>query len=57
MKNEKLFYTRKETAQMLRISEVTLWRLVTRGELQPKRIGSRQLFTREQLEKFAGVSA
>jgi excisionase family DNA binding protein len=57
MKTEKLLYSRLEAAKMLSVSQVTLWRLVCRGELQPQYIGSRQLFSRTELEKFAGVSA
>jgi excisionase family DNA binding protein len=57
MKNDKLLYTRLEAANMLSISHVTLWRMVQRGELKPLYIGSRQLFSRTELEKFAGVKA
>jgi excisionase family DNA binding protein len=50
-------YTRKETAKLLRISQVHLWRIVQQGKLQPVYIGNRQLFSQAELERFCGVSA
>ena len=57
MKNDKLLYSRLEAAKMLSISHVTLWRMVQRRELKPLYIGSRQLFSRAELERVAGVKA
>jgi excisionase family DNA binding protein len=48
-------YTRKETAKLLRISQVHLWRIVQQGKLQPVYIGNRQLFSQAELERFCGV--
>jgi excisionase family DNA binding protein len=56
MKTEKLLYSRKEAAQVLGVSTVTLWKLVRRGELKPMHIGDRPMFSRVELERFAGVT-
>jgi excisionase family DNA binding protein len=53
----KLLYSRLEVAEMLSISQVTLWRLVRAGKLVPQYIGTRQLFSREELQRFTGVTA
>jgi excisionase family DNA binding protein len=53
----KLLYSRLEVAEMLSISHVTLWRLVRAGKIMPQYIGSRQLFSREELQRFTGVTA
>jgi excisionase family DNA binding protein len=56
--NERLLLDRKTAAEMLGISSVTLDRLLRAGKgPQPKRIGSRVLFSREELQRFAGVTA
>jgi excisionase family DNA binding protein len=49
-------FTREETAKALRISQVHLWRIVKQGKLQPLKIGSRQLFSQTELERFIGVA-
>jgi excisionase family DNA binding protein len=56
-KTEKLLYSRAEAAQMLGVCSVTLWKLIQRGELTPKYVGDRPMFSRAELERFAGVSA
>jgi excisionase family DNA binding protein len=50
---EKLLLDRKTAADMLGVSYVTLDRLVKNGELCPRRIGSRVLFPRCELIRFA----
>ena len=57
MKNDKLLYSRKEAAAVLGVSTVTLWRIVQRGELHPRHIGDRVMFSRTELARFAGVTA
>jgi excisionase family DNA binding protein len=49
-------FTREETAKALRISQVHLWRIVKQGRLQPIKIGSRQLFSQTELERFVGAT-
>lgn len=46
------FLTQKEAAQLLRSSEVTLWRLRRDGEIPFNRIASKILFRRSDLEAF-----
>jgi excisionase family DNA binding protein len=56
--NERLLLDRKTAAEMLGISSVTLDRLLRAGKgPKAKRIGSRVLFSREELQRFAGVTA
>jgi excisionase family DNA binding protein len=52
---EKLLHSRKETAAMLGVCLPTLDKLVHRGKLKPRRIGARVLFSRTELQRFAGV--
>jgi excisionase family DNA binding protein len=54
-KIEPLLYSRSETARLLGISQVHLWRIVKQGKLKPVHTGSRVLFSREELQRFAGV--
>lgn len=57
-KFEKLLLDRKTAAEMLGISVVTLDRLLVAGKgPKAKRIGSRVLFSRTELERYAGVTA
>lgn len=56
-KVEKLLYSRREAAQLLGVCILTIDHLVQRGELHPRRIGSRVMFSRTELERYAGVSA
>lgn len=53
----KILYSRREAAQMLGVCTLTIDKLVQRGELQPKRVGDRPMFSRVELERFAGVRA
>ncbi|MBK7931977.1 MAG: helix-turn-helix domain-containing protein [Acidobacteria bacterium] len=46
------FLTNKEAAQLLRLSEVTLWRLRKNGAIPFIRIMSKILFRRSDLEGF-----
>jgi excisionase family DNA binding protein len=50
-----LLYSRIEAAKLLGISFVTLDRLTLRGEIQPRRIGSRVMFSRTELARFADM--
>lgn len=54
---EKILYSRREAAAALGVCTLTLDKLVQRGELVPKRVGSRVLFTFAELERFASVTA
>jgi len=44
--------TIKETAPLLKCSEVTLRRLIRAGKIGYKRIGSRYLFTQDHIQDF-----
>lgn len=57
LKTDRLLYSRREAAELLGVSTVTLWKLVRRGELRPMHIGDRPMFSRFELERFAGVQA
>ena len=48
--NKKRYYTRKETAKELNISLPTLTKYVKNDLIKCKRIGSRILFTREDID-------
>jgi excisionase family DNA binding protein len=48
---EKL-YTIKETAELLRISKATLFRMMAEGTITPVKLGKRSLFTEEELTRF-----
>jgi len=48
---EKL-YTIKETAELLRISRATLFRLMAEGKIIPLKLGKRSLFTEEEIVRF-----
>ncbi len=50
--SEKITFDRKEAAQKLGISVVTLDRELARNNMPHFRIGRRVLFTRELLEKY-----
>ena len=52
--HEKLLYSRNESAAALGICLVTLDRLIERGRLKARRIGSRVLIPRGELARFAG---
>lgn len=46
-----VFYSRKETCQILRISIPTLNRYVTRGTIKSNRVGNRVLFSQESISE------
>lgn len=50
--NDKLLYSKKETAALLSISTKTITRLIARGELKPRRVGRRVLFPRTEIVRF-----
>jgi len=56
-KIEKLLYSRREAAAALGCCILTVDNLVKRGELKPRYVGSRVMFTSAELLKFAGVTA
>lgn len=56
-KSDRLLYSRVEAAEMLGVHLNTIVNLINRGELHPRCVGSRVMFTRQELERFAGVSA
>jgi excisionase family DNA binding protein len=55
MNGEILFYSKKNAARILGISERTLHSLITGKQLRVRRIGRRVLISREALERFAGA--
>ena len=55
MKTEKMLYSRTEACEVLGVGSVTLWRLVQRGELKPRYVGDRPMFSRTELARFAGI--
>lgn len=48
---EKL-YTIKETAELLRITETTLYKFMKNEEIKPIKIGSRTLFSESVIQSF-----
>ena len=56
MNTEKLLYSRKEAAAALGVCVLTVDHLVQRGELTPRYIGSRVMFSTQELLRFAGVA-
>jgi len=57
MKTNKLLYSRREAAQLLGICLPSLDSLVKRGELKPRYVGCRVMFSSAELLRFAGVTA
>lgn len=53
MENKKLLYTRDEAASSLSISVRYLTTLISKGQIRPRRVGGRTLFTQRELERFA----
>jgi hypothetical protein len=53
---EKILYSRREAAA-LGVCTLTIDHLVQRGELTPRKIGSRVLFSSAELLRLAGVTA
>jgi excisionase family DNA binding protein len=54
---EKILYSRREAAAALGVCTLTVDHLVQRGELTPRKIGSRVMFSSAELLRFAGVTA
>jgi excisionase family DNA binding protein len=52
MSTKSVLFTTGEVAERLRVSTRTIANLVTRGHLQPVRIGDRVLFNEEELARF-----
>lgn len=50
--NEKLLYSKKETAALLSICTKTVEKLVARGELKARRVGRRVMFQRSEIIRF-----
>ena len=46
------FFTSKEASRFLRISAVTLWRERKAGRISFRRIASKVVFTRQDLENY-----
>jgi excisionase family DNA binding protein len=55
MNKEILFFSKKNAARILGISERTLHSLIREKQLRVRRIGRRVLISREALEHFAGA--
>lgn len=47
------YFTKKEAADFLKISPVTLWSYERRGLLTPVRVGGRDKYTRGELDRFS----
>ena len=50
-------FSRADAAELLHIGIANVDKLVKAGELVPRRIGDRVLFSKAELERFAGVPA
>lgn len=50
---DKILYSRREAAAALGVCVLTVDKLVRCGELKPRRIGDRVMFTYEELQRFA----
>jgi excisionase family DNA binding protein len=48
--------TIKETAPVLSVAEITLRRLLRKGEIPHHRIGSRYLFTESDIEEYLSTA-
>ena len=57
MTTDKLLYSRKEAAAALGVCVLTVDNLVKRGELKPRRVGDRVMFSGAELLRFAGMTA
>lgn len=52
MSEEKEFYTTRELARLLKVAEMTIYRMVRRGELPCHNIGRAKRFRRGDVEAF-----
>ena len=50
--DEKQIYTNKEASDYLRISQVTLWRERKKGKITFRRVASKIIYTRADLENY-----
>lgn len=55
MTQEEVF-TIEEVAKILKVSEETVRRLISNGELEARRVGRQYRITREAINKFLGRS-
>jgi excisionase family DNA binding protein len=51
--NERAVLNVAETADFLRVSESSIWKLIRQGKITPTRIGDRVLFARTYLARYA----
>lgn len=49
---EREFYTVKELAQLLRVTPMTIYRLISRGEIPVHNIGGSKRLSRSDVEAF-----
>lgn len=49
---EKEIYTDKEASQFLRLSQVSLWRLRKEGKITFRRVASKIVYLREDLDAY-----
>ena len=52
LSDERLAYSRQETAKLLGVSPVTIDRLAKRGLLRPSRATRRPLYSKREIERF-----
>jgi len=52
MTNETQIYTNKEASDYLRISQVTLWRERKKGRISFRRVASKIVYLKEDLESY-----
>ena len=50
--NERLAYSRQETAKLLGVSPITIDRLAKRGLLRPSRATNRPLYSKAEIQRF-----
>ena len=51
---DKKLMTAAEVTDFLRVSRVTLWRMVRAGEIKSIKIRNRRLFEKEEVERLLG---
>ena len=51
-KNEKSFYTVKELAALLEVTEMTIYRMTRRGEIPVHNIGRSKRFSKADIDAF-----
>ena len=52
LSNERLAYSRLETAKLLGVSPITIDRLAKRGLLRPSRATRRPLYSKAEIQRF-----